>query len=134
VDLADRRVGQGPAGVRPAPVVAPVSLGTPVLDVLPPSAVRAAGAQLRMERVEHSPIQPSHGQVAKQRPDVVADVALVRLPRRRLDVDDLEVPGHELADRRPGPRVPPLVNLAQQAGQRLLRLALGMRARLDRLR
>jgi len=71
VDLPERRLGQASASVRPAAGITRVGPGRPVLDEGPAVAVRAAAAQLGVERVEHRGPQRADLLLADERDDVL---------------------------------------------------------------
>ena len=64
-----------------------------MLDVLPAAAVRAAGAQDGVERVQRLAVESADGEGAEQRPDVVADVALVAPAGQHVHVEQFEGSG-----------------------------------------
>ena len=133
MDLEQRPGGERAAGVRLAPGVACVVAGGAVLGEPAPAAVRPASAQLLVERVEDLAVDLADLNAAEQRLDVVLDEPAVAVQRGRLDVEHLQVPFEELANRRAGARVAPFVDLSEQAGTRLLRQLPRPRAGLDRL-
>ena len=118
----------GSAGSRARVVlVAAVRLAGPVLQVWPAVAVLTASPQLRVEGVQGLDVEPGQRQRSEQRPDVLADVAVVAPSGRRVDVEDLEPLVEQLADGGPGARIALLVDLVQQPGADLLRLVTGLR-------
>ena len=120
VHLPDRRRGERPAGVRPALFVAVVLAGRPVLGEGAAGAVRAAPPEDRVERVERLAIELADLEVPEQRPHVVAGVPLVPGPRGHVDVEQAEVPVHELIHGDLGTRAAALVDLALHSGAGLL--------------
>jgi hypothetical protein len=62
-------------------------------------------------------------QVAERGPDVLLDLADVAGPCGEVELDDLQPPVDQHAQRRLGPRLPALVDLAQQLDPHALRLA-----------
>ena len=105
-----------------AAAVALVLARRPVLDDPPAAAAHRARPQLCVERLDGLRLQATQRQSAEDRSDVVADVALVRDPRRRLDVEDRQVPVQHLVGGGAGARVAALVNLGEQPRPGLLRL------------
>jgi hypothetical protein len=111
--------------VRPAPHVALVLAVGPVLGEGAPAAVRPTRPELLVERVQDLAVDLTDLDLADQRPDVVVDERLVAVQRGRLDVQHLTVPVEELVDGCSGARVAPFVDLGEQPGTCLLRLASG---------
>src|SRR5690606_24344651 len=122
VNLPDRRSGERPADVRPTAAIADVLLGGSVVYRGPPTAVSATCAQLRVERVQDLTVDLANAERSQQGPDVVLDVALVAAEGGPVNVEQLEVPVHELVDGGPSARVAALVDLRQQPRPRLLGL------------
>jgi hypothetical protein len=85
-----------------------------------PPAVSPTRAQAAVKRVQHLCVYPSHLKSADLRTDVSIDVAQIRRQGRRLNVDDFEVPVHQLIDRGARSRVALLVHLAQEPRAYLL--------------
>ena len=123
VDLADGTGAHGAAAVGMAPVVAFVGSRRSVVgQAIAAAAAHPALAELRVEAVEDLAVELPDLELSKGWPDVVLDVALVCAARRLLDVEHVEVPVHELVDRRLRSGVPSLVELGEELGADPLRL------------
>jgi hypothetical protein len=113
VDLPNRGVGKALAHMRPAPLVAAVFQGRPVLDIPATVAMVAALTEPRVERLQQLGIDSGNLHLAEQRPNVLLDLQDVSALGRRLDVEHFEPPVEELVDRRPGLGIPSLIDLAE---------------------
>jgi hypothetical protein len=133
VDLADGGAGERAAAVLATALVTVVWAVGAVLNESAASAVRPAGAQLRVEGVQDFAVELAERQLAEQGADVVADVAFVGAASGVLDVDQFQVPVEELVHGGPGARVAALVDLGEETGACLLGFLGGGRARRDRL-
>lgn len=106
-----------------------------------PAAHLAAAPEPRVEALEQLGVELPRGEPAEGRADVQAEETFVALPRRRLELGDLEPLLNNLADRDGAPRVPLLVDLAEELGEldlrelarrgRLAEVALPARERVD---
>ena len=99
--------------------------GADVTAWRPAAAHRLAPVQPGVEAFEQLGVEPAGLQVAERRDDVEPDQVLVPLPGRDLEVGDLHPLLHRGRDGDRRLRVPVLVDLPLQPGQRLLRLDAG---------
>ncbi|AHH94078.1 hypothetical protein KALB_703 [Kutzneria albida DSM 43870] len=129
MNLADRGRSERAALMLLATRIAFVWTLCPVLDELFAAAVHAAGSQDLVEGIERLAVEFADRELAKQRPDVVVDVAFVALARVGVDVEQFKVSIHELIDVCLGARIALLVNLVDQANPSLLGVFLGGRSR-----
>ncbi|MBW0090881.1 hypothetical protein I4I73_12075 [Pseudonocardia sp. KRD-184] len=93
-----------------------------MLDEGPAVAARPAAPELDVEGVEHRGPQRADLLLADQRHDVGPRERPVRRQRAGLHLEQLEVLGQQLLDRRCGPRIALLVDLDGEPTQRLVRL------------
>jgi hypothetical protein len=85
-------------------------------------ALLAASAKPRVERLQQLGVHLRQLDVPERRPDVRLDLGPVAVDGAFLDVGDLEPPVDQHAERRLGPGLPALVDLAQQLDPHALRL------------
>jgi hypothetical protein len=134
VNVADRRRGEGLAAVRAATLVALVLPLGAVVDQAPlAGAVFSAAPELGVEGVQDLGVEAADLHLAEQRPDVVLHVRLIELQRVRRALELVQVALQQLIERRACLRVPALVDLVHEPDAGGLRLACGVRPRLDDL-